>query len=194
MQPDDAVRAHVYRLLAALLVRPPGRDVLDLLRDIPPLQAGATEEMAAAWETLRLASERTEPRALEDEYHDLFIGIAHGEVIPYGSWYMTGSLMDRPLVYLRRDLAELGFERQEEVKEPEDHTAALLETMSLIIESGERIPFERQSRFFSEHIAPWMEMFFRDLQSAEAARFYRAVGQFGERFLAFERQYLAMAA
>jgi TorA maturation chaperone TorD len=38
-----------------------------------------------------------------------------------------------------------------------------------------------------------MGRFFRDMQQADAARFYRAVGQLGEQFLEVESQYLAMA-
>lgn len=190
--PDDAVRANVYGLLGALLARPPTREVLDLVRRIPRPGKSESGELATAWETLRLAGERANVQALDDEYHDLFIGLAHGELIPYASWYLTGMLMDQPLVYLRRDLAQLGFEREANVKEPEDHAAALLETMGLIISSEEDIGFDAQARFFQNHIAPWMESFFQDMQKAEAARFYRAVGQLGEQFLKLEKQYLTM--
>jgi hypothetical protein len=38
-----------------------------------------------------------------------------------------------------------------------------------------------------------MGRFFRDLQGAESARFYRAVGYLGEQFIAIEQQYLGMA-
>lgn len=190
--PDDAIRADVYRLLGALLARAPTREVLDLLRGIPAPGESEGGEMAAAWETLRLAGQRAEVEALDEEYHDLFIGLGHGEVIPYASWYLTGMLMDQPLVYLRRDLARLGFERRDEVKEPEDHAAALLETMGLIIASSDDIDFETQARFFHDHLATWMELFFQDLKKAETARFYRAVGEFGERFIKLEKQYLAM--
>ena len=98
--------------------------------------------------------------------------------------------MDQPLAVLRRDLAELGFERQEDVKEPEDHVAALLETMGLMI--GGDVSVEVQRRFFQSHMGSWMKTFFEDLQKASAARFYRAVGQFGEQFIEFERKYLTM--
>ncbi|HEY5645072.1 MAG TPA: molecular chaperone TorD family protein, partial [Pseudomonadales bacterium] len=120
-----------------------------------------------------------------------FVGIGRGELVPYGSWYMTGFLMDQPLAILRRDLAELGFERQEDIKEPEDHVAALLETMGLMIGEGDT-SLDVQRRFFQSHMGPWMKTFFLDLQKANAARFYRAVGQFGEQFIEFERKYLTM--
>ena len=193
--PDgDLLRANTYMLLGALLARAPTEEVTAALREIRRLPANESGSLAAAWETLRLAGERAvDPEALDDEFHALFIGLGRGEVVPYGSWYLTGLLMDRPLALLRRDLDALGFERKEGVGDPEDHAAALCETMGLIIRS-EDISFESQRGFFEEHVAPWMGTFFRDLQQAGSARFYRAVGEFGEQFMEFEQQYLSMLA
>ena len=152
---------------------------------------GGDGDLARAWEVLRLAGERANVASLDDEYHELFVGIGRGELVPYGSWYMTGFLMDQPLAVLRRDLAELGFERQQDIKEPEDHVAALLETMGFMA-GDDATSLDTQRRFFQSHMGPWMKTFFLDLQKAEAARFYRAVGQFGEQFIEFENKYLTM--
>lgn len=191
--PEDALRANVYSLLAALLVGPPSAELRDRLAGIERVEGSDTgAAMASAWETLRLAAERAQSlEALDDEYHALFIGVGRGELVPYGSWYLTGFLMDRPLAVLRRDLAQLGLERQAEVSEPEDHVAALCETMAIIIQS-EDVSAAAQSRFFEDHVSPWMGIFFRDLQQARSARFYRAVGQLGEQFIELEKQYLSM--
>jgi TorA maturation chaperone TorD len=124
------------------------------------------------------------------EYQDLFIGVGRGEVVPYGSWYMTGFLMDKPLALLRTDLQALGFERQPQVKEPEDHAGALCETMAMLIAEGRTLDVQR--RFFHGHMGPWMKPFFRDLGDARAAAFYRAVSQFGGQFIEFEEGYLTM--
>jgi TorA maturation chaperone TorD len=188
---DERLRAHTYSLLGTLLAAPPTQSLVELLTRISPSEVGGDGELAAAWEVLRLAGERASVESLDDEYHELFIGMGRGELVPYGSWYMTGFLMDQPLAVLRRDLAELGFERQEDIKEPEDHVAALLETMGLMISDGDT-SVDTQRRFFQSHMGPWMKTFFLDLQKASAARFYRAVGQFGEQFMEFERKYLTM--
>ena len=184
----DTVRAHTYGLLAALLAGPPRSEMLDLLAGI---EVPSTDGLGAAWEALRRAARPADVDAVDDEYHDLFIGVGRGELIPYGSWYLTGFVMDKPLAVLRSDLAALGFERQDEVKEPEDHAAALLETMALMVASPEH-GIDVQRRFFDRHVATWMRTFFADLQTAGSARFYRAVGQFGDRFMAFEMQYLSI--
>lgn len=187
----EAVRANAYSLLGALLAKPPTKEILGLLRQIEPESGTEGRDMASAWACLKLAGERATVESLDDEYHDLFIGIGRGEAVPYGSWYMTGFLMDRPLAVLRGDLAELGFERQEDVKEPEDHIAALCETMAMLITSDEH-DIAVQRRFFQAHLEPWSGRFFKDLQNAKSAKFYKAVGQFGEQYIDFEQKYLTM--
>ena len=190
---DDAVRANTYGLLGALLATPPRREHFDLLASIdsPSTESPSTDDLGAAWSGLRRAAEHADVDAVDDEYHDLFIGVGRGELIPYGSWYLTGFVMDKPLAALRTDLAALGFERRDDVKEPEDHAAALLETMALIVASAEH-GIDVQRRFFDAHVATWMCTFFADLQSADSARFYRAVGRLGDRFMKFETQYLSI--
>ena len=184
----DAVRANTYGLLGALLASPPRNEIFDLLAGI---EVPSTDGLGAAWEALGRAARRAAVDAVDDEYHDLFIGVGRGELIPYGSWYLTGFVMDKPLAVLRSDLAALGFERQDDVKEPEDHAAALLETMALMVASPEH-GIDVQRSFFDRHVATWMRTFFADLQTAGSARFYRAVGQLGDRFMAFEMQYLSI--
>lgn len=188
----DPVRGGIYRLLATLLYRPPGPDLLVSLKAIEP---AGTEDgvLAEPLQMLRLASERASAEAVDDEYHALFVGVGRGELMPYGSWYLTGFLMDRPLAVLRKDLAALGIERNDGVSEPEDHAAALCETMALLSDDPSVDP-ARQGRFFADHLEPWMGVFFSDLQTAQSACFYRAVGRLGERFLDFERKYLTMPA
>ena len=189
----DALRANTYGLLGALLAGPPRNEIFDLLAgiEVPFTEDPSTDGLGAAWEALRGAARHADVGAVDDEYHDLFIGVGRGELIPYGSWYLTGFVMDKPLAVLRSDLAALGFERQDDVKEPEDHAAALLETMALMVASPEH-GIDVQRRFFDRHVATWMRTFFADLQTAGSARFYRAVGQFGDRFMAFEMQYLSI--
>jgi TorA maturation chaperone TorD len=188
---EDEARSQVYALLGALLAAPPQGSMLRALSEIDAPAADAGQDMAAAWGALKQAAARAEVGALADEYQDLFVGIGRGELVPYGSWYVTGFLMEKPLAELRQDLKRFGFERQEGVGEPEDHVAALCETMGLLAASPE-IDVVTQQQFFEKHVAPWMGRFFGDLASAKSARFYRAVGLLGERFLEVERTYLSM--
>lgn len=187
----EQARADVYALLGALLTRPPDATLLGLLQRIPPMEAMSDSTMAAAWSTLKQSAAGAQVEGLQEEFQDLFIGIGRGEVVPYGSWYMTGFLMEKPLAELRVDLQRFGLQRQEQTHEPEDHAAALCETMSLLVSDPE-VTFTQQREFFAKHIEPWMGRFFGDLAVASAARFYRAVALLGERFLEVERTHFSM--
>ena len=185
----DALRAHVYSLLAALLAGPPSKSLLRRLGRIDD-QPDSHAEMATAWKMLKAATMRSSPEQLDDEYHRLFIGLGRGELVPYGSWYRSGSVMGRFLAQLRGDLAALGIQRRSDVCETEDHAAALCETMAIICSDPDGIALESQQAFFDDHLAAWMAHFFRDMQQAPSARFYQAVGRLGEVFLALETSYL----
>jgi TorA maturation chaperone TorD len=183
---EDRWRAETYALLARLLAAPPDRALLDRLAAIPGEPAPDDPPLARAWKRLAQTARRAEPNGVAGEYQALFIGPTRGEIMPYGSFYLTGFLMEKPLAALRAELAELGIARRESVREPEDHAAALCEAMSLLIGAGG----ERQAGFFRRHLSPWLGRFFEDLKAAESARFYRAVGGIGSAFFEVERYYL----
>jgi TorA maturation chaperone TorD len=187
--PEEQVRTHTYALLGALLTAAPCAELLSTLSQVS-LESGADGDFADSWRQLAIAAKHADLAGLEQEYQDLFIGVGRGEVVPYGSWYMTGFLMDRPLAVLRADLKRLGFERQDDVAEPEDHAGALCETMAMLLAEGHDQAMQRQ--FFEAHMGPWMKAFFHDLSAAKSAAFYRAVGQFGAQFVDFEAGYLTM--
>jgi TorA maturation chaperone TorD len=187
LAPEEQARADAYRLLGLLLAGPPNAELLGLLQAIEP----GGGPMAEPWEALRLAAATADPRRLRDEYQALFIGLGRGELNPYASWYLTGFLMEKPLADLRRELVQLGYGRREEVAEPEDHIAALCELMSLLI--GERrMGFGDLQRFFERYMGAWAGRFFADLEQAQSADFYRAVGRLGSTFLGVEKQYFSM--
>ncbi len=187
---EEPPRADAWTLLGRLLAAPPDEEVLELLASTAATTPAGDNLLAAAWDMLAKAAARTSPAEVEEEYQDLFIGVGRGELMPYGSWYLTGFLMEQPLARLRGELAMLGFARRDGVCEPEDHAAALCDVMAMISTGDDAAPVEVQSGFFSRHIAPWMGRFFRDMQQAPSARFYRAVGQLGEQYVALEGQHL----
>jgi len=187
---DQARRAAFYSLLAGLLRNAPDADVLAYCLSLDTTDQKS--ELGAAVNTLVLAAKHSDPQRLKEEFHDLFIGLGRGELVPYGSWYQTGFLMERPLGQLRADLAKLGFERSDDVHEPEDHIAALMEVMAMLIYEG--APEEQQRLFFETHISSWAKDFMRDLSVAETATFYRSVARLGSAFVAIESQYLNLTA
>lgn len=182
---DIAVaRAQEYALLAALLARPPDEA---LLRRLVRLESDRTP-LGLAHKALAEAAAENDAAEIAREYFDLFIGVGRGELLPYGSYYLTGFLHERPLARLRADLTDLGIERVEGQCEPEDHVAVLCEIMAGLVAGEFAAPVERQRYFFDRHLAPWMVQFYGDLEAAKAADFYRPVAVIGRLFIEIETQ------
>lgn len=181
---ENQIRQNIYNLLAHLFRQAPDQDALNWLATLEVEGDEQSPGMAAAWSVLKLSASKTTPIQAADEYQLLFIGVGRGEVMPFGSWYLTGSLMELPLVSLRQDLRRLGFERQQDTKEPEDHIAALLEVMAMLVDEGD---VQEQKTFFNRHIAPWFEGLCDDTKRAEAAVFYTAVAELAKQFLTIEK-------
>ena len=186
----EQARADIYRLLGALLAAPPDAALLELLRAMPLATDADEAAMTAAWRALQAAATTADTDRLQDEYFKLFIGLGRGELVPYASFYIHGLLMEKVLASLRDELAGLGIERQANVAEPEDHAAAICEVMAMII--SELGLHSKQAAFFKDYVASWLGQFFTDLESAEAADFYRAVAQLGQQFLALETRYFSL--
>jgi TorA maturation chaperone TorD len=177
-------RAQTYALLALLLKSAPEQALLDNLAQLEISEP--TSPMGAAWHQLSEQAAISDAKKLEEEFAQLFIGVTHGELSPYGSFYQTGFLMEEPLAILRTDLAKLGLERQEEVKEPEDHIAAECDVMRLIL-SAEGTPIISSSEFYQRHLEPWVMRFFTDLADSKEALFYRKLGEFALVFFKLEQ-------
>jgi TorA maturation chaperone TorD len=190
LEHEQRYRAGAYGLLAALLRAVPDQMLLDHLVALSPQSDAEADVLAEAMASLADAARRYSPAQIEDEYQNLFIGIGKGEVVPYGSWYLTGYLMEQPLSDLRDDLRALGFERSADTHEPEDHAAAIFEVISVMIADASSLA--EQKRFFDSHMKTWLERFFADLGNARSADFYKPVAQFGAAFIKLELAYFSM--
>ena len=188
---EDLARADLYGLIAALMAAPPGRELLNLLGSVDPDDT----ELGKGLRALLLAANQADPNQVRDEYNDLFIGLGRGELVPHGSFYLTGFLNEKPLAHLRADLQVLGVERAPENAVPEDHIASLCDVMAGIIR-GDYVEAGAvcQRTFFERHVAPWAPQFFEDLTQAGTAQFYRAVGQLGQSLVRIDALAFKMAA
>ena len=65
------------------------------------LRGDASTARARACRARRRRRADTNAEQVEREYFDLFIGVGRGELLPYGSYYLTGFLHERPLARLR---------------------------------------------------------------------------------------------
>ncbi len=157
------------------------------------LLRGDATLLGAAHAALGAAAAKTDAAAVEREYFALFEGVGRSEILPYASYYLTGSLYGRILVRLRETLRKLGIERTGQSSEPEDHAAVLCEIMAGFARGAIAAPASDQSKVsemevFKTYVAPWMSRFFTDLEHAEKADFYAHVGLVGRTFLEIERE------
>ena len=74
-----------------------------------------------------------DPDAAVVEYNSLFVGVGKSEVNLHASHWLTGFMMEKPLADVRAALARLGLGRRPGVSLVEDHLAALLETMRILV-------------------------------------------------------------
>ena len=153
---------------------------------------GDATPLGVAHAALAQAASETTVERVEREYFNLFIGLGRGELLPYGSYYLTGFLHERPLARLRADLAPLGIERAEGNYEPEDHAATLCEIMAGLVSGRLPAPQGTDQQIFEKHLSPWIGRFFADLERAEAADLYRRIGTLGRVFMEIETEAFAL--
>lgn len=187
---SDSARAQEYALLSSLLMRAPNARLLENLA----MLRGDPSPLGLAHAALADAAGRTDADRVGREFFDLFIGLGRGELLPYGSYYLTGFLHERPLARLRADLARLGIERQEGHVEPEDHVAILCEIMAGLAGGSFEAPPGADREFFEKHMASWIGQFFADLEKAQSADFYRRIGALGQVFVNIETEAFALPA
>ncbi|THH34893.1 molecular chaperone TorD [Aliishimia ponticola] len=189
---EDRLRADLYNFLGLILSRPPDDMVLDQTRGL----SGDDSPMGEAISALAKVAQLSKPRSVESEYNKLFIGLGRGELLPYASYYLTGFLNEKPLASLRRDMGAEGLARAENVFEPEDNIASLMEMMGALIVGrfGAPADLARQKTFFNRHIGPWAGHFFTDLEAAKNSVFYAPVGAVGRIFMEIEAEAFRLGA
>ncbi len=189
---EDRLRADFYNFLGLLLAGPPDQLLLDQMAGL----SGDDSDLGQAIQAMARVAKVTKPAAAEREFNALFIGLGRGELLPYASFYLTGFLNEKPLAQLRNDMAARGITRAQNVYEPEDNIASLMEMMAGMIVGrfGAPAALEDQKAFWSKHIGPWAAHFYSDLEGAENSVLYASVGTAGRVFMEIEREAFRMTA
>jgi TorA maturation chaperone TorD len=188
--PDDheeSARGELYGVLATLFCAPPSQDLLD---DIAAASVPGDGVLEQAWTELATACANADVEAVREEYEQMFIGVGKPEVLLYGSYYLSGFMMEKPLAALRTDLATLGLQRPESVVESEDHIAILCEVMRHLITSDEdaRVDLGTQKIFFETHMQSWVADMCAAVETHAHANFYRRVARLAACFFEVEMQ------
>jgi TorA maturation chaperone TorD len=190
--PEDQARANFYALLANLFYRAPDDRLLQAVAVAEPPD-GALHD---AWVALGDAASVTPADAVYEEYEELFIGVGKAPISLYGSVYLAGFMMEKPLAELRDTLAEMGFSRSGTVREPEDHVAALCDVMRALIVGDVNhapAPIAAQHKFFSTHMQPWIEDCMGSISAYHRANFYKRVAVFASVFFEVEKDAFEMS-
>ena len=99
------------------------------------------------------------------------------------------------LAELRAELARLGLSRQAGVSLFEDHLAAVLETMRVLVAGASgiepRAPAE-QGAFFARYVSSWVPRCCDAIIAVPVANYYRRVAEFTVFFVAIERDSFAI--
>ena len=185
----DRARAREYALLATLLARSPDSQLIGRLA----LLQGDATPLGMAHAALADAAGRASEASAAREYFDLFVGLAQGQLLPYASQYLTGSLYGRPLIELRETFQLLGIERVKQ-SEPEDHIATLCEMMAGLIGGAITAPGGCDRDVFAKHLATWATRFFVDLERANPDCFYARVGSLGRTLMEIETEAYSLPA
>jgi len=193
LTPEDRTRCDFYALLARLYADGPDARLLKAIAAAAPMPGDTP--LAAAWNRLVAASGVMDADAGAQEYTDLFIGVGKCEINLHASYWISGFMMEKPLVDLRADLAGLGLARRPEVAMLEDHLSALCETMRLLIAGQDArgpAPIATQRAFFERHIACWAFSCCTAIQESAIANYYARVAELTAQYLAIDRDALAM--
>ena len=187
---EEQLRAQIYQLLAGFLTDFPVQDKLDAAARLE----GDNSPLGQAFTAFSQVAKSFDVTTAKTEYHDLFIGVTRGELVPFGSYYLTGFLNEKPLALLRSEMARLGIERVENQKEPEDHIASVLEIMAGLIDGAfiGQTTMAEQKEFFEKHIASWATHFFSDLEKAKHSVLYAPLATIGRLFMEIEQDAFEM--
>lgn len=187
---EDQLRADMYSFLANLLRAEPSAELVNQLTKLESDESPIGKSI----KTLSKLASSLDLPTIRDEYVRIFIGVGRGEILPFASYYLTGFLKDKPLAKLRNDMKEIGIQLAENVKEPEDHIASLFDMMSGLIlgKFSKKFSIGEQKEFFNKHLAPWVDLLMRDIESSRIAVFYSPIGTIGREFMEIERSSFSM--
>ncbi|QNT78933.1 TorD/DmsD family molecular chaperone [Entomobacter blattae] len=175
----DQHRGEFYQFLASLFFKPPTQTQLDFLASL-----NITDDSLFGTALKKISDQARLVSAplVKQEFDALFTGLTRGEVMPYGSYYLTGFLYEKPVADIRTDMAKLGLKRAETCQEPEDHFAVLCAIMAHLVSAS----LDQQKIFFEAHIQPWVNQFLDDLETAPSAQFYKNIAELTKIFIVLE--------
>jgi len=187
---EEIGRAELYGLLSRLWLAPPDDAMLEQFRVAITEAPEPGGHLEGPWQELVGAMRATTVDEAAAEHAALFQGVGKPEIFAYGSFYLSGTLNDRPLADLRTDLMALGLGRDEARVETEDHVSYVFEVMRYLIAGDDAAVcnLEQQRRFFRAHVQGWLERLCEAAAVHPRAHLWVAVAHFTQAFIEVETQ------
>ena len=187
---EDQLRADMYSFLANLFRSEPNSELINQLKVLE----SDDSPIGKSIKTLSKLASSLDLPTIRDEYVSIFVGVGRGEILTFSSYYLTGFLKDKPLAKLRQDMESIGIKLEDNVKEPEDHIASIFDMMAGLITGkfNKKFSIAEQRDFFNKHLAPWVDLLMRDIESSKIAVFYSPIGTIGKEFMEIERASFSM--
>jgi len=185
---EEQARANFYALISRLFYAAADAGLLAALGQADKLEAD-DRIMAERWEALSRAAVAADPERIREEYENAFVTAGRAPITLYTSAYSVRYTNEMPLAPLRAELAALGLARRNEIGEPEDHIAALCDTMRYLITERE---IADQQRFFARWIQPIAEPLCNAIEQNEHTVFYKHVARMAKAFFLLERSAFEM--
>jgi len=173
---EDRVRAGLYGLLGVVLTEAPDAEQLMQISAMRPNESALGKAMGS----LAKVATMTTPGMAAAEFKTLFGSIMK----PVASAHVADKAA--AAAALKADNERLGITPFEGESGPDDHIAALCDTMAGLILSqhNEGLSPEDHKKFFMAHIAPWAGKFFESMEGKRTAKFYGPVGTLGKELVA----------
>lgn len=127
---------------------------------------------------------------LEFQYNNLFVGVTRSLIIPYASWYLTGSLNSEVLIDIKRITLKNNIELYGSMKqEPEDHLVNVMTIMGELIVNKKK----DQGIFFQNYIQSWVHNMFQDVIKKGEKTLYQHASELGIEFVEQERKWYELS-
>ena len=189
LAPEEQGRANFYGVLSRLFYGPPDAALLMAFASADELQSDE-ETLAKSWHELQAAAAVTDAEAVREEYETAFVGTGKAPVTLYTGAYSVRYTNEMPLAELKADLTALGLEKRIDAGEPEDHIAALCDTMRHLIVTERTL--DEQKHFFERWIEPVVEPLCGAIERSEHTSAYKIVGRLAKAFFLLEQSAFEM--
>ena len=201
------MRAQIYRMLGSLYFTELTDEQIRALSEVDySTFADLDEELARGAKEIERALRHVSSQTREDlavDYAHTFLaagaGKAEARAVPYESVYMdeTGLLMGPSRDSVYKSMLKEGVLPDVSLNVPEDHLSFECEFMATMAqraaEAYQAGDIERacyctdvQQRFLHEHLARWIDAFYKAVDQTCRTKFYRGVTLFTRAFLRFD--------